>query len=57
MIVVDASVAIKWFVSDEPLAVEAGSVLTDIRARSVSVPGAGAVHERIARGAVPAARK
>ena len=30
MIVVDASVAIKWFVSDEPLAVEAGSVLTDI---------------------------
>ncbi len=30
MIVVDASVALKWFVTDEPLAEEAGSVLTEI---------------------------
>ena len=30
MIVVDASVALKWFVNDEPLAEEAGSVLTEI---------------------------
>ena len=30
MIVVDASVAIKWFVTDEPLVVEAGQVLAEI---------------------------
>lgn len=30
MIVVDASVALKWFVIDEPLVDEAGSVLTEI---------------------------
>ena len=35
MIVVDASVALKWFVTDEPLAEEAGSVLTQIERDSV----------------------
>ena len=30
MIVVDASVALKWFVTDEPLVEEAGAVLTQI---------------------------
>src|ERR1700737_207424 len=30
MIVLDASVALKWFVEDEPLADEARAVLTDI---------------------------
>lgn len=30
MIVVDASVAIKWFVTDEPLVEEAAQVLTKI---------------------------
>ena len=31
MIVLDASVAIKWFVRDEPLTAEAGQVLDAIR--------------------------